>query len=436
MANIVIKDVKQNPTLGYYLLRGWSSTFIFHWFSEVEVNGRENIPQNCPCILLPCHQNGLMDCLTVAAILKKPITFFAKSSLYVNTIVSNFLTFVRIMPAYRQRDGMQNVMKNEDNFQKAVDLLLRGYPFCIMPEGGQNEKHNLRPFVKGAFRVAFHAQEKLPDGESIYLIPMGLDYGSYDKMGYPFVLNIAKPIHVLSYMTAYKENPAKTLNDIKDEAYQSLSANILDIRSETYYDVIYKASYVYNFTMLKRLNLKDNQTNRLKARQVIAKQLDKIAAQTPEKLQSLTKKCNSWLKKDSDFVSIANDYPKQKLIFILLYVLLLSPIFVYSFLLNLFIILVVWILSPKFENSGFSATIKYALFALLSPISHLLFSVLIAVITSLWLIPFAIFLTGMPFTIFCRKYITKIRTLKNKLTLHKHKKHISDICVEIDALVC
>ena len=429
-----MRDVKDNPSVAYYLLRWYSNTLIFHWFSTVEVSGKENIPQDSPCVILPCHQNGLMDCLTLLVVFKKPITFFAKSSLFVSTIVSNFLTFLRIMPAYRQQEGIQNVSKNEDNFLKAIDLLLRDYPFCIMPEGGQNEKRNLRPFAKGAFRIAFYAQEKLQENKAIYLIPIGLDYGHYDKIGYPFTLNIAKPINVLSYMSAYRENPAKALNMLKEEAYQSLSSTMLDIRSETYYDVIYMAAYVYNFQMLTALNLKDNHSNRLKARQVIAKQLDEIAVQTPEKLQILAEKCSIWRKKDPDFVTIANSYPKQKFVFILPYILFLFPVFVYGFLLNALTILTIGILTPRYKNSGFTATIKYTLFVLLLPVNHLLVAVLVAVMTSSWLIPLVIFLTGMPFTVLCKQYVSKLRILKNKLLLHKHTKYILDICLEMEGL--
>ena len=430
-----MKDVKQKPSVAYYLLRKYSNAFVFRWFSEVDVNGKENTPQDSPCIILPCHQNALMDCLTVIAVFKKPITFFAKSSLFVNTLVSNFLIFLRIMPAYRQQDGLQKVAKNEDNFLKAVDLLLHGFPLCIMPEGGQEEKHNLRPFAKGPFRIALYAQEKLPEDKSIYLIPVGLDYGNYDKAGYPLVLNIAKPIDVRSYMSAYKDNPAKTLNLLKEEAYQSLSKNMLDIQSENYYDVIYKAAYLYNYSMLKKLNLEDNQTNRFKARQVIAKRLDEIVVTNLSEMQLLAEKYNSLLKKDIDFISIANNYPKQQFVFLLPYVILFFPVFLYGFLLNFLVILLVWILEPKLKNSGFTATMKYAVFILFSPVNHLLFSVLVAVITSLWLVPLIIFLTGMPITVFCKKYIEKFRILKNIFLRNKYKKEISEICIEINKTI-
>jgi 1-acyl-sn-glycerol-3-phosphate acyltransferase len=429
-----MKEVTQQVSVAYKALHFYSKILIWHWFSEVEVNGKENIPENTPCILLPCHQNGLMDCVTLLAVFQKPITFFAKSAIFVSARTSVFLTFLRIMPAYRQQEGFGNVAKNEDNFLKAVDLLLYGFPLCIMPEGGQHEQHRLYPFVKGPFRIAFYTQEHLAENKPVYLIPVGIDYGHYDKMGYPLVLNIAKPLPVNIYMSAYKENPAKALNIIKEDAYKQLSDVMVNIHSEAYYEVIYVSAYLYNYTMLLKLNLADNQTNKMKARQCIAKQLDEIAAQSPEKLQTLTDKCNLLAKKKLDFVSIANDCRKGKCFFVLCYVFVLFPVFIYGLLLNIFVILLVLRLNPRMKKFGFSSTMKYVLFTLLSPCCHLLFSGLTAIVISSWTIPLVIFLTGMPVTVFCSKYVGRVRTLKNKLLLRKHKQQINDICRELDAL--
>ena len=428
-------DINENVPFGYRLLRIYTNSLIFQWFSKIEINGKENISQNNPCIVLPCHQNGLIDCLTLLALFKKPMTFFAKSSIFVNSAASNFLTFLRIMPAYRQRDGIQNVPKNEDNFSKAVHLLLLGHPLCIMPEGGQNEKHHLHSFAKGPFRIAFHTQENLSEDKPIYLLPIGIDYGDYDRIGYPLVVNIAEPINVNDYMPLYKQKPAVALNVLKDAAYCSLSSNMLDIRSEQFYDVIYSATYIYNYTMLNKLQLKDSPTNRLKARQSIAKHLDEIAVQSPERLQVLADKFNNLCKgKNLDFVSMANDYPKQKLIFVLLYLVLFSCIFMYGILLNLFVVLAVIILNPRLENTGFSATIKYAIFLSLSPVNHLLFSVIAGVIFSSWIVSVLIFVTGLPLTIFCGKYLRRLRILKNRILQGKYEKYIADFYTGIDEL--
>jgi 1-acyl-sn-glycerol-3-phosphate acyltransferase len=429
-----MKDVKQHASIAYRLLHFYSKMLIWHWFSKVEVNGKENIPENTPCILLPCHQNGLMDCVTLLAIFKKPITFFAKSALFVNSRISKVLTFLRIMPAYRQREGIGNVTKNEDNFFKAVDLLLMGFPLCIMPEGGQHEKHHLYPFVKGPFRIAFYTQENSANNKTVHLIPIGIDYGHYDKLGYPLVLNIAKPISVDSYMEIYRENPAKALNIIKEDAYKQLSEMMVNICSEKYYDVIYISAYLYNCAMLAMLNLKDNQSNRMKVRQYIVKHLDEIADQTPEKLQALRDKCILLAKQKTDIVSIANDSSKDKFFFILCYVLFLLPIFVYGFLLNIFVVLLIAVLSPKLKKYGFSSTLKYVLFSLFSPVCHLLISVSVAIIISSWVIPLVIFLTGMPVTVFCSKYVRRLRMLRNKFLFRKHKQYIIDICKELDVL--
>ena len=430
-----MEKVKTYISLSYRLLHAYSKLWVWHWFSDVEINGKENIPTDKPCILLPCHQNALMDCVTLLAVIKQPITFFAKSAIFVNPIINKILAFLRIMPAYRQKEGLQNVAKNEDNFHKAVNLLLAGFPLCIMPEGGQHEMHCLHPFVKGPFRIAFYTQEHLPDGETVNLLPIGLDYGYYDRMGYPFVLTIAQPIPVETYMDMYRENPAKTLNAVKEDAHNALSSNMLAIKSKEFYDIIYMSAYIYNYTMLQLLNMADNQTNRLKIRQIIARHLDEIATNNPEKLQKLTEKGKSWLNSHPDFVSLANDYPNQKKAGVSLFLICLLPLFVYGILINFFVVLLVLIKNLKLKNTGFSATIKYVLFLTLSPVNHLLAAILFALYTSSWFLPMLVFATGMPITAFCGKYVRKLRIFKNLCLRKKHQQSMNEINEELAVLL-
>ena len=408
---------------------------VWYWFGEVEVNGKENIPYGKPCILLPCHQNGLMDCVTLLAEFEQPITFFAKSAIFVNNTVCKILAFLRIMPAYRQREGIQHVAKNEENFQKAVDLLLRGYPFCIMPEGGQREEHRLHPFVKGPFRIAFHTQEKLPKGETVYLLPIGLDYGHYDRMSYPFVLNIGKPIQVDKYMDLYAEHEGRSLNVLKEDAYNALSMNMLNIRSQKFYAVFYLSAYLYNYQMLQHLNLQDNQTNRLKARQNIVEHLDIIADTEPQALEHLVSKGDDYLKMYPDFVIISHNYPKQKLYKVLLYIILLFPLFIYGLALNFIVAIFVFFVNPKLKQSGFSATVKYVSVLILAPINHLITALIVGVGTSCCILALCIFFTGMPITIFMGRYIRKLRILKGLCLSKKHKHRIKEIQGELTNLL-
>jgi 1-acyl-sn-glycerol-3-phosphate acyltransferase len=407
---------------------------MWHWFGEVAINGKENIPYRKPCILLPCHQNGLIDCVTLLAEFEQPITFFAKSALFVNGSVCKIFAFLRIMPAYRQREGFQNVTKNEENFRKAVDLLLRGYPFCIMPEGGQHEEHRLHAFVKGPFRIAFHTQEKLPCGETVYLLPVGLDYGHYDRIGYPFVLNIGKPIRVDEYMDLYYQHEGRALNAIKEDAFNELSSNMLDIRSQEYYAVFYLAAYLYNYRMLQQLNLPDNLSNRLKARQKIVGLLDDIALAEPQKLENLVSKGNDYLKNNPDFVTFSNSYPKEKWHEVLCFLLVLCPIFIYGLAINFLLTPFILAINPKLKESGFSATIKYVSILILSPVNHLIMALIFGVSTSWWLTAFLIVLTGMPITVFMGKYIRKIRIFRQLCLSKKHKEQIKAIQAELAAL--
>ncbi|HQB24056.1 MAG TPA: 1-acyl-sn-glycerol-3-phosphate acyltransferase, partial [Bacteroidales bacterium] len=52
-------------------------------------------------------------------------------------------------------------------------------PFVIAPEGTHRPMHSLLPFGKGVFRIALLANEELQGEKQVYIVPVGLEYGSF-----------------------------------------------------------------------------------------------------------------------------------------------------------------------------------------------------------------------------------------------------------------
>ena len=70
------------------------------------------------------------------------------------------LRFLKILPAFRIRDGYENLGQNDATFEAAREVLEQHNALCVMPEGNQGDQRKLRPFAKGIFRIAFTAQEQ------------------------------------------------------------------------------------------------------------------------------------------------------------------------------------------------------------------------------------------------------------------------------------
>lgn len=369
----------------YKFLRVYSNTIYSRWFSSTEVNNEKVIPENASVIFAPNHQNAFIDAMALLWSSPEPIVFLAKASIFKNPIVAKALNFFKIMPAYRMRDGYSNLKKNEESFDKAVEVLARNQYFCLMPEGGQDEFRRLRPLVKGMFRIAFAAQKQKPEGETVLIVPTGIDYGHYDHSGYHLVINYGKPIRIADYYQDYLANEAVTQNKVRDELYSRMKPLMHHIVSKDYYDTIYASSYAYAEEMLESKDWEDNETNRLEVRQRISTALDEAVVNENPLLPELQKAVKDWLG-DSNKVELyarAFEEPHKvdaKLITSILYLIGASPLALYAFVCNGFPYLLFKAVAYKLaHNTGFEASLLLGFVYLVLPFIYLLYIILYAI---------------------------------------------------------
>ena len=96
-------------------------------YRKVVVKGKENIPEGEHYILAPCHQNAMMDPLVVLMVLNRPIVFLARADIFSKPVARFFLTWLKISPVYRIRDGRDQLSRNAEVFNTARESLERGF---------------------------------------------------------------------------------------------------------------------------------------------------------------------------------------------------------------------------------------------------------------------------------------------------------------------
>ena len=121
-------------SLKYYILHTSAKLAFKFYYRKLESHGTENIPYDNPIIFAPNHQGALMDALAVLFTLGKNVVFLARADIFTRK-TKNLLTFLKIMPAYRMRDGAANVKRNEEIFNHTIRVLTNHVPLGIMPEG-------------------------------------------------------------------------------------------------------------------------------------------------------------------------------------------------------------------------------------------------------------------------------------------------------------
>ena len=279
-------------TLKYRMARFYVMRAFKKFYRPYLVRGQENIPTDSPVIFTANHLNALMDALALLSITPKnrSITFLARADIFKQKTIARFLTFAKIMPAYRMRDGLTNLAGNNESFGHAEAILQEGNYIGIMPEGAQGEERKMRPLVKGVFRIALSAQEPFGTQPKVKIVPVGIDMGDLIKFGQPLILNIGKPIEVSQYMESARDNVAHAMNLMRDELAQRLHEQTVDIASDEYYEQMETAIYSLDTAQCLVDGNTPNELNRFDSRRKLAARLCQIEKENPVKMKEIAQK--------------------------------------------------------------------------------------------------------------------------------------------------
>lgn len=228
----------------YRILKLYVNRAFKSFYGDYIVVGRENIPEKGPIIFAPNHRNALMDALAILSVTPTGFStsFVARADIFKKKMIAAILHFIKIMPAFRMRDGYENLGRNNETFDMSSELLINGNALCIMPEGNQETEQFIRPLVKGIFRIAFATQEQCGPEKPVKIVPVGLDYGSIHKYGKHIIINIGKPVDISEYIETYRENQAQAMNELRQRLSDSLKSLTVDVASNENYEEILTAS--------------------------------------------------------------------------------------------------------------------------------------------------------------------------------------------------
>lgn len=160
----------------------------------------ERVPRNLPVMLLPNHQNGLLDPLIYAAFAKarKPY-FLTRSDVFQGKWLQAVFDALRMIPIYRMRDGRHTLKRNEEVFDRCSDLLAKGEHVLLFPEASHNLNRQVRTLSKGFTRIVLQALEQQPE-MPLHFLPVGINYqagaGFPDRVAYFF----GEPIAVQPFL--------------------------------------------------------------------------------------------------------------------------------------------------------------------------------------------------------------------------------------------
>lgn len=206
---------------------------VKHSYRKVEVKGKENIPSDGAVIIAPNHCNTLMDALVVLCAFDDESVFGARADLFKRPFIAKLMYFVRILPMMRQRDGLRNVLKNNETQEIIVEILDNKVRFCMYPEGKHRPAHSLQTLGKGTFRAALAANAKFGDKMPVYIVPAGIEYGDYFRYRSTSLLTFGEPINVTEFVKGLDvENEVQMIEPLRKELASRMSGLITYLKDD------------------------------------------------------------------------------------------------------------------------------------------------------------------------------------------------------------
>ena len=397
----------------YSLLRYYVDATFFMAYRRFEYTELDKIPRDGAVIFAPNHTNALQDALAVLVADHKPTVFVARADIFKKTVIAKILTFLKIMPILRIRDGFSNLSKNDEIMERAVDVLCDKVPFCIMPEGTHRAKHSLLPLVKGIFRIALLTNERTAGRMPVYIVPMGVEYGNYFRYRSSLLFTVGNPINVTRYVAEHPDDDIPQLmNGLRHELTEELKKIILWIPDDETYDAILELCYLSTAKRMKEQGVKPSLKNRLQMNQTVVADAQKLAQEQPQQAAHLFAKAAQVAEARQKLgISVDSLHVKHLVGSLLLKACVLLVTLPY-FLVAAVVTLPIWAtaegITSRMEDKAFRNSFRYALTLILLPLIMLVCA-LILFLNFSWPVALVLWLAVVPSHIVLNEYMRLLR---------------------------
>ncbi len=347
-------------------------------YQRVKYVGTENIPSDGAVIFAPNHTNGLQDALAILAIDHGPKVFVARADIFRNPKQRRILTFLKIMPILRKRDGVENLGRNDEIMEKASQVLEDKVPFCIMAEGTHRPKHSLLPLLKGIFRIALRADSHIGGRMPVYIVPVGVEYGNYYRFRSSLLVNVGKAFNVSEFRAANATlTEPELLTKLRAELSGRMQETILYVPDDGDYTPTLELCYILSEDRLRhRSRTRNSLYNRMLEDKNVVEQVSALKSSDPEEWASLRAKAQRCFdirqRKRISAYSVARSWPRSSIFLKSLLLLVTLPLWLFSVAAASPILLTSWLVCRTLKDPSFRNSFRYVLTLVLHPLLILL----------------------------------------------------------------
>lgn len=263
MAKLDLGTPEKFGPLHSFLRNFWFLLWFKLWYKDITIIGKKNLDRKTPTILAINHQNTAMDPLVLCGTIFRQITWLARADLYNKKALLPIFHCFKILPIFRQRDGIKSLENNDLVFEKVVDVISHKKLVGLFPEGTHWGFRRLRQTRKAIPRIVLMAEEKNNFDMDININPIGIYYEDYISIRSNLFIKIGEPIPMRQYFATLKENPQVAENEIRDALEDGMRKCMLDIpQTDERYNTVDSLRYICRNQTARKFSFKGNRQER------------------------------------------------------------------------------------------------------------------------------------------------------------------------------
>ena len=348
----------------YAFLRPSVDAFIKASYQKILFLNTDRIPRDAAVIFTPNHCDALMDPLLVLASNRDRKVFIARADIFKKPMLRKILTFFKMIPINRIRDGIRSVTAVEETIRVSIEVLENNVGICILPEGTHRPMHSLLPIGKGIARIACGAYDALGDDHPIYIMPVGVEYGDYYRFRSTAIANIGEPFNVSEFISSQRRegmSERDIMEAIRQQVKERIQELIVYIDDDEQYEAVWELAKLHSGQICK-YRVKE----RFDANKDIISRIKQLRERDPKRASVLFKKADKLRERRlKSKVSIHAIHRKRPLLAAILGTLALIPGF------PLFLVmgaasLPIWVVSEVlctlFKDRAFHNSVRMVVF--------------------------------------------------------------------------
>ncbi|NOY36952.1 MAG: hypothetical protein GXO83_05195 [Chlorobi bacterium] len=356
------------------------------YYRRIIVLNAGNVPKNELVIFAPNHQNALMDAMAVLGTQPGQPVFLARSDIFKKKFIADILTFLKILPVYRIRDGYASLKNNDQIFRKTIDVIENKNGLVVLPEGNHAPYRRLRILKKGIARLAFQAAEKNNFSKDIKIVPVGIDYSDYYKFRQKLTVNYGEPISLSDYYDLYRENPNKAIITLMRDLSERMKKQMIHIDDPDHYETIDHLRTLFAERIANRLQKNLKPLQRFRSQQEFVTLLNEFIHRDKDTLDNLEQEVQAYTNEIQKFGLRSWVLNKQKMtiagfLWRIMVLIVFFPVFLYGLINNWMPYKLPVVLASKVKDKAFTSSLKFVLSFIFFPLFHLIQTLLAGILT-------------------------------------------------------